>query len=148
MKKIYYLMFIGLTALLLLGQSGLYAQITNIEAIDAQCFGSVNGKVLLTTALGTTISNVLVDGLPADSLSNNKKKVDLLPYGNHTLTVSFSAPVGLPDSVFSVFIDQPTALAFQISYTYDCANMEVPEICATNNGSNTNFGGVPPSIVR
>ena len=141
MKKIYYLMFIGVTALLLLGQSGLYAQITSVQSIDAQCFGDNDGKIIMTVLPSTVITGVVRTGPVQGTLMNNNKEIWGLLAGTYNLTVSFAAQ---PNYTTTIVVNQPTALAFQISYTYDCANMEVPEICATNNGSNTNYGGVPP----
>jgi hypothetical protein len=135
------MMFIGITALLLLGQSGLYAQVTSVSSIDAQCFGDNDGKIILTVASGTVITGIVRTGPVQGTLENNNKEIWNLEAGTYNLTVSFAAQ---PDYITSIAVNEPPALAFQLDYTYDCANMEVPEICATNNGSNTDFGGVPP----
>ena len=141
MKKIYYLMFMGLLALVLSSQSSLYAQISGIQTVETQCYGDNDGKIIMTTLLGTTITDVLVDGAIPSSLSANMKTVSELVSGNYTLSVTYTNANGTADSVFSVFVAQPSELNFELEYTYDCADSMVTEVCVTNNGS---FGGVPP----
>ncbi|MEA3445372.1 MAG: SprB repeat-containing protein, partial [Bacteroidota bacterium] len=141
MKKIYYLMFVGLTALLLLGQSGLHAQITSIQSVDAQCFGDNSGKIIMTVVAGTNITGVVVNGPSPGTLENGNKEIWSLLAGTYNLTVSM---VGEPDYTTTIGVNQPIALAFELSYTFDCDKMEVIEVCATNGGSNSDFGGVPP----
>ncbi len=141
MKKIYYLMFLGLTALLLLSQSGLNAQVTGVQSIETQCYGDNDGKIIISVVPGTVITGVVVNGPSAGTLMANNKEIWNLVAGTYYLTISMD---GLADHMTTIDVDQPPALNFELSYTFDCANMEVIEVCATNGGSNTNFGGVPP----
>ncbi len=117
------------------------AQVMGVEGIDPQCYGNDDGIININVSPGTVVTAVFVNGpSPGTLASNNLQILDLLS-GTYYLTISMD---GLADYASSVEVTDPSELSFNISFTYDCANIKVVEICATNGGSNSNFGGIPP----